>query len=266
MPKRPDTYYRPESLDEALALLSTPDVAPLAGGTHLLAGEAGVDLAGVVDLQALGLNQIKLHPDRLAVGATATLSALSEFLAAELADADVTPLLQQALRQAGPNTYRNAATLGGVIATRLPDSELLAALLALEAELTLRAPDLELMALADYLAAAERPLGLITALSIPLAPGRGHSARVARTPADAPIVSLTLWNPPEGTPRLAATGLAQRPLRLDAVEAILAGDPSNVEAAAAAAQAASRHPGDFRGDAAYRAAMAAVLTRRVLGE
>ena len=31
-----------------------------------------------------------------------------------------------------------------------------------------------------------------------------------------------------------------------------------------AAAAASSHPGDFRGDAAYRADMAAVLTRRVL--
>ncbi len=35
-------------------------------------------------------------------------------------------------------------------------------------------------------------------------------------------------------------------------------------AAAEAASDANTHPGDFRGDAAYRADMAAVLTRRVL--
>jgi CO/xanthine dehydrogenase FAD-binding subunit len=38
-----------------------------------------------------------------------------------------------------------------------------------------------------------------------------------------------------------------------------------IAAAAEAARAATTHPGDFRGDAAYRAEMAAVLTRRVLG-
>jgi CO/xanthine dehydrogenase FAD-binding subunit len=37
-------------------------------------------------------------------------------------------------------------------------------------------------------------------------------------------------------------------------------------AAAAAAKAANAHPGDFRGDANYRAEMAAVLTKRVLDE
>ncbi|MEZ4517922.1 MAG: hypothetical protein R3C44_14255 [Chloroflexota bacterium] len=39
---------------------------------------------------------------------------------------------------------------------------------------------------------------------------------------------------------------------------------ATIAAAATAAQAATRHPGDFRGDAAYRAEMAAVLTWRVL--
>jgi CO/xanthine dehydrogenase FAD-binding subunit len=39
---------------------------------------------------------------------------------------------------------------------------------------------------------------------------------------------------------------------------------ANIEAAAQTARNSAVHPGDFRGDAAYRAEMAAVLTRRVL--
>ncbi|HQF70114.1 MAG TPA: xanthine dehydrogenase family protein subunit M, partial [Promineifilum sp.] len=89
--------------------------------------------------------------------------------------------------------------------------------------------------------------------------------RVARTPADAPIVSVTLWRPDGGAVRLAATGISPRPMRLRAAEAALGdGTAEAVAAAAEAARAAALHPGDFRGDAAYRAEMAAVLTRRVL--
>ena len=137
MPKKPGAYYRPESMDQALKYLSLPDTTPLAGGTELLAQEAGVSLA-VVDLQDLGINQIESAGDRLRIGAMVTLSGLSEYIEKEQGTAAATPLLRKAIQQAGPNTYRNAATLGGVIASRLPDSELLAAMLVLDAVLTLQ--------------------------------------------------------------------------------------------------------------------------------
>ena len=252
MPKRPTHYYRPENLDEALRLLAQPDVLPLAGGTKLLTDD--IDSA-VVDLQALGLDRLDWMNGHLHIGATATLTEITAALAEK--DGGPTDLLQQAIHHAGPNTYRNAATLGGTIASRLPDSELLAALLVLDAQLHLA--NGEEMSLVDYLATELRPSTLITAVTIPWSAGQGRSERVARTPADYPIVSITLWRPVAGSPRLAATGLGERPFRLTTAEANL----DNIEAAATAAQAANQHPGDFRGDAAYRAEMAAVLTRRV---
>ena len=252
MPKRPTHYYRPENLEDALRLLAQPDTLPLAGGTKLLTGDVE---SAVVDLQAVGLNQINWADGVLHVGATATLTDLATALV-EKEDGPA-GLLQQAIHLAGPNTYRNAATLGGTIASRLPDSELLAALLVLEA--TLHLPNDESMSLVDYLAVEERPSTLITTITIPWTAGQGRSERVARTPADYPIVSITLWQPAGGSSRLAATGLGARPFRLTNAEAKL----DDVEAAAAAAKAANQHSGDFRGDAAYRAEMAAVLTRRV---
>ncbi|MBK8902625.1 MAG: FAD binding domain-containing protein [Anaerolineaceae bacterium] len=267
MPQQPDSYHRPESLDEALTLLARPGSTPLAGGTKLLATEQGLPGTAVIDLQALGLGQVQLVPvhniQTVSAGATLTLTQLSHFLQAELPDHPAAKLLQTAVHQAGPNTYRNAATLGGTIASRLPDSELLAALLVLEATLSLRSLNQEnTVSLADYLADAERPSGLITAVAIPLAAGRGASHRVARTPADYPIVSITGWRTEDGAIRLAATGLGERPFRLHAAEQ--AGD--DVTAAVNAAQAANSHPGDFRGSASYRADMAAVLTRRTLNQ
>jgi probable selenate reductase FAD-binding subunit len=252
VPKRPTHYYRPESLDEALHLLTQPDTFPLAGGTKLLAADVE---GAVVDLQAVGLSQLDWAEDSLRIGATTTLAGLAEAVAEK--EAGPSDLLRQTIHHAGPNTYRNAATVGGTIASRLPDSELLAALLVLDAQLELAGADS--MSLVDYLAAEERPSSLITAVTIPWTAGQGRSERVARTPADYPIVSITLWRPDGETARLAATGLGERPFRLTNVEASL----DNIETAAAAAKAANQHPGDFRGDAAYRAEMAAVLTRRV---
>ncbi|MCA9897151.1 MAG: FAD binding domain-containing protein [Ardenticatenaceae bacterium] len=265
MPQKPDSYHRPESLEEALALLAQPGSAPLGGGTKLLATEAGLPGTAVIDLQALGLNQAKLlsanGTQAVAAGATLTLTKFHQFLQAELPDSPATTLLQTAVHQAGPNTYRNAATLGGIIASRLADSELLAALLVLEATVTLHSPSSQnSVSLADYLADAERPSGLITTVSIPLPTGSGTSHRVARTPADTPIVSITGWRTQDGAVRLAATGLGERPFRLTPAE------KADIAQAASAAAAANTHPGDFRGSASYRAEMAAVLTRRTLNQ
>ncbi len=262
MPKSPTAFYQPQTMPEALQLLAKSDMLPLGGGTKLLTGDVP---GAVVDLQHLGLAQITHTDERLTIGATAPLAAIYAALAEDAEEPTPAALLRQAIYQAGPNTYRNAATLGGTIASRLPDSELLAALLVLEATLMLHSPDLGEMPLADYLEAEERPFGLISAISIPWETGQGASERVARTPRDYPIVSVTCWQPKDGAVRLAATGLAERPLRLTAAEAKLANGltPDAIAQAAQAAQDAVTHPGDFRGDAAYRAEMAAVLTARV---
>jgi CO/xanthine dehydrogenase FAD-binding subunit len=272
MPAKPDAYYRPPHLAEALQLLQKPDVVPLAGGTSLLASEEGLPVAGVVDLQDLGLNQLDPAEDQLRLGAMVRLAELDEFLTTEAPYHPITSLLRRAIHHAGPNTYRNVATVGGIIAGRLPDSELLAALLALEAGVEIGrlemggSGDWEIERLEDYLGMEERPRELITAVIVPWVEGRGGSERVARTPADYPIVSVTAWQPAGQTPRLAATGVAVRPVRLPGAEGAVASglNEQTVRAAAVAAKTSSNHAGDFRGDAAYRAEMAAVLTHRLL--
>jgi CO/xanthine dehydrogenase FAD-binding subunit len=267
MPKKPGAYSRPHELPEALDLLSRPNSVILAGGTKLLASEAGLDADQVVDLQALALDKVDYMDGELTVGATCTLSAFAATLVTLFPGDAAAALLTTAVRRAGPNTYRNAATVGGSIAARLPDSELLAALLLFEARLQIvsRAGTAD-MDLALYLAAEERPQGLITAVEFAWPEGEGATERVARTPADYPIVSITAWRTPDGKARLAATGLGLVPQRLARAEATLSSGlaTDTIESAASATGDATTHPGDFRGDASYRAEMARVLTRRVL--
>ena len=267
MPKQPTAYHRPHSVEEALTLLRQPNTVPLAGGTALLATEEGITNA-VVDLQDAGLNALTWADDGrlLRLGAMVRLADLHDFLAPLTELQGGAALLCDAIRRAGPNTYRHAATVGGIVASRLPDSELLAALLALGTTVSLRLPAPETLSLAAYLEDDEPPPGLITEFDVFWSAGHGTAERVARTPADYPIVAVTLWQPRDGAPRLAATGIAARPLRLAAAEAALRNgvNETTIATAAEAARAAAAHPGDFRGDAAYRAEMTAVLTRRVL--
>lgn len=269
MPKKPGAYHRPKNLAEALQLLAQPGSVALAGGTKLLASEAGLPADHVIDLQSLGLNQVEAGEDVLNIGATCTLSDLAAALARENPTEPASVLLQEAIHLEGPNTYRNAATVGGSIASRLPDSELLAALLVLDAHLIFaRRADSEETSLAAYLEADDPQQGLITNVIIPWTNGRGEAERVARTPADYPIVSIVAWHPSGGSVRLAATGIGPYPQRLYAAEKVLSAelDIDTVNAAAIIVKENVHHPGDFRGDVAYRAQMAEVLTRRVLQE
>jgi carbon-monoxide dehydrogenase medium subunit len=269
MPKRPTGYYRPKDLDEAIKLLARPDTVPLAGGTDLLASDVN---AAAVDLQDLGLDAIDIDNERLTVGSMTRLVGFKQALSGLIPDDEHDgpfsgpEMLSKAIHQAGANTYRNAATLGGIIASRLPDSELTAALLIFESELTVLGLDEKIVELSDYLMPDLRPEGLITSISIEWTSGRGASHRVARTPADYPIVSVAAWEPVEGSIRLAATGIDARPIRLKRAEAEISHEltETTIIKAAEAAKANTRHPGDFRGDTAYRADMAAVLTRRSL--
>jgi len=263
MPQKPTAYYRPTSLDEALQFLRQPNTVPLAGGTDLLATEEGFT-AAVVDLQDAGLDHLTWADDGrlLRLGAMVRLADLDDFLASLATHGGAAALLRDAVHRAGPNTYRHAATVGGIIASRLPDSEFLAALLALDATVNLRLPAPETLSLAAWLADDDRPPGLITECLVYWPNGAAAAERVARTPADQPIVAVTGWRPDGGPIRLGATGVGPRPMHLAAAES--AANEGRLDDAAAAARAAATHPGDFRGNAAYRAEMAAVLTRRVL--
>ncbi len=96
-------------------------------------------------------------------------------------------------------------------------------------------------------------------------------SRVARSPADPPIVAVIAvadWT--DGlvkSARLALTGVWHSPAQLAKSAAMLAGgvlDDGKIEAVVAAVQQEVSPPDNFLGSAEYRREMAAVLTRRAL--
>ncbi len=103
-------YARPESLEEALALLQDPASAPLAGGTDL-AGQidrAIVTPGLLVDLQAVGLAGIAARDGGVSIGAMTTLDEIAS-------SATLAPYaaVQTAASLAASPLLRNAGTVGG---------------------------------------------------------------------------------------------------------------------------------------------------------
>ena len=230
------SYHRPESVEEVLRLWQRPSTTLLAGGTQLIANLA--EPVEVIDLQAIGLNQIEVNDDTITIGAMVRLQEMVEH-------ADVPDLVQQMTLREGANTFRHMGTLGGVVATADPESELYAALLVHEAVVTVRTSAGEVRVPLAELELGERDL--ITAVTIQRH-GQTASDRVARTPADRPIVAVVGRRVGDGV-LLAVCGVAKRPIFINADE---------IDALVP--------PADFRGSSGYRREMTAVLVRRVLAE
>lgn len=258
-------YFRPKTLAEALELLadSKSRRVPLAGGTDLVGAletRRRRDVDGVIDLAALDLSFIRQVDSSLHLGSMTTLSELAQHpVCASLAGG----ILPETARFEGPLNLRNAATVGGLVALAEPDSELFAALLALDASIVTvdTGGAKSHTRLQDFTPAKLRPPQgprLITEIRLPLCQAAAGHARIARTPMDRCIVAAVVVAAEDGqssrpgsaatadygeSPRTALCGLGPRPQLAD--RPLL---PA----------------GDFRGSAEYRLAMAEVVGRRAL--
>ena len=233
------SYHRPTSIDEALELLAAhPDSAALlAGGTQLV-GDLPENVESIIDLQALELSEITGDERVVHLGAMVTLQQMVDHAA-------LPELLRTLAHAAAANTFRNNGTIGGLIASRDAESELLAALLAFECEVRIQSKEGQhSVALLDYL---EQPIdGIITQATIQ-ANGMAAVERVGRTPKDVPIVAVVARMPPGGELVLAFSGMGPTPI-LCPPEKVAALDP----------------PEDFRGSKSYRKHLAQTLTARVI--
>ncbi len=275
-------YFAPTSLDEALKLLGEhgEEARLLAGGHSLLpmmklrlvAPTVLVDLGRVSDL-----SYIRKDKDHIAVGAMATH--------AEVERSDLlrkrAPLLPETAAEIGDMQVRNCGTIGGSTAHADPAADYPAALLALEAEMTLLGPEGSRSVAAD-----DFFLDLFTS-----AVKQGEILTEIRFPADRPRTGscyLKLPQPASGYAvvgvavrleldeqsrcrhaRVGLTGVGSKAYRATEVEKALSGKPLDSKRIAAAASAAAQgvEPrSDLHASARYRAAMAVVFTRRALTE
>lgn len=229
-------YYRPTSLDDAVAKASLPGATIIGGGT-LVNAEPG-DTTAIVDLQVLELDAIEVDRTTIRIGSTATLGSIAHHR-------DVPQILRTLAVRELPSALRNAATIGGTVAASESDSELVTALLAMDAQLDIvnaDGPDR-----VDLPSFRERALpAVIVSIEVP-AGGQTAAERTGRTPMDRPIVGAVAHRSADGHVRLALAGVAAHPVVVDP------GDIAHLDP-----------PGDFRGSSEYRRHLASVLAERAL--
>lgn len=275
----------PQSLEEALSLLSVPGAAPLAGATWLmrapLRGELSparyVALGGLKDL-----NDITITEEAATLGAGVTHARLAAALA-ELPE--LRGLAQAAGRSANP-AIRQVATLGGnLCATKFPAADLPPALLALGASVWLHRDGAgagEELPLEDFLARRDRllPGALVTAVSIPRAARRSAHARLTLKAAGDYPVAIFSVAAEVGDQEIGGGGHLQRvriavgsvgPVarRWRTLEDALQGGPADPERAAAfAAELSGELPArdGIEAPARYRRRVLPALVRRAFAE
>jgi CO/xanthine dehydrogenase FAD-binding subunit len=258
-------YHRPNTLDEALTLLTQPNVIPLGGGTLL--SQKTFPAAEVVDLQSLSLSTVKKQGNNLEIGATVTLQQLLE--SEHCPDA-----LKTALKLEAPLNLRNAATVAGTLVACDGRSTFGTVLLALDAKLEIKSINkLELMemeiearppkqevitlGLGEFLPLRIEQIEgkLITSVTVPSNVKLAFEY-VSRTPADKPIVcaALAQWN--SGRARFGLGGYGKSPM--------LAMDGTEAEGIETAARNTFHEATDEYASAEYRMEIAATLARRCL--
>lgn len=244
-------YYRPETLKEALTLLSreTPKTVPLGGGTVLNA--PGEQPPAVVDLQALDWGGIEQKGREILIGATATLQQLLE-------TGEIQPALAEAIRLEAALNLRQMGTVAGALVSGGGRSPYLTVLLALDATLVWQPGDMTV------------PLGEFLPLRDGVWPGKLISevrfsvqtrltyAYSARSAADKPIVCAAAARWPSGRVRIVLGGYGKAPL--------LVMDGEANEGLLEAAEAAYLTAGDQWASAEYRSKTAGVLVERCLNE
>ncbi|MCG2621456.1 FAD binding domain-containing protein [Arthrobacter sp. I2-34] len=264
-------FVRPATLEELFDRLEHDPRARLVAGATDLGVEVNLryerpPLTLAIDrLEALRV--LDVGPDRIEIGAALALTEIERGLAGRV------PLLDRLFPQFASRLIRNAATLGGNLATGSPIGDSAPALLALNAAVVLASAGGEReVALAEfftgYRQSVREPGEVLRAIRIPL-PLAGHSAfyKIAKRRFDdissvAAAFAVKFDDRPDGrrvsAVRIGLGGVAATPIRALRTEQALAGRPWSEEVAvdAAAVMAAEGTPiDDLRASARYRSAM-----------
>jgi xanthine dehydrogenase small subunit len=268
-------YVRPRDLDEALAARAAhPDWMVLAGATDLMvnANHRAVPV-GIIDLWRLAaIGFVRPADDAIAIGAGTTWREVEAHPAVQR---QLRPLAQAA-REIGALQIQARGTLGGNVGTSSPVGDSLPVLLALDAELEVASVrGRRRVAYREWctgyrktqLAADE----LIVAAHIPVP---GPATRTAwrkigtrRAQSISKVMGAAAITLDAGVvigARVALGAVAERPIRIAAVEAAVRGLPlaQASEAARAALRTAIRPIDDVRSTADYRREVAENLVAR----
>ena len=278
MKPAPFSYHRPESVDDALAMLANlEDAKILAGGQSLMAMMNFRYLAPehIIDINRIPeLMEIREEGDGIRFGAMVRQRDVLDSLMVQAR----CPLLIEALENVGHIQTRNRGTVGGSLSHLDPSAEMPAVFSALDATLHVgSARGTRDIPIADwslgYMMPNLEPDELLVGITAPCWPkDHGYAfLEMARRHGDFAMAgagALMTLNRDGTIARVAValTGVDTGPVRLHDAEIALIGQLPSEAVFAAAAKSAETVAGidDVHASAAYRQRLAVVYARRAL--
>ena len=279
-------YLEPESIEEALALLSQfhGKSKIMAGGTDLILQirNKAIRPEYVVDITRIpGLDDMTFDDQRgLRLGALTTIRALETSVELQRKY----PIISQAASQLGSVAIRNVATVGGNLCNALPSAETSQVLVALSAQVRIIGPGGgRTLPLEGFFTGVGKtvlqPNEVLLEILVPeLTP---HTSGIyikhsPRGPIDLAIVNITVLITMEPDQKICSDAkivlgaVSSTPLRARKAENVLKAkrvDGALIDRAARAAsdEAHPRH-GSIRGSFEYKKEMVRVLTGRAIRE
>ena len=270
----PFDYFRPQTLEEATALLELhgADAKVLAGG-HSLVPAMKLRLAQpktIIDISRLaGLAYIREEGDKIAIGAMTTHHDIESSALLQ----DQCPLLPEVAGQIGDVQVRNKGTIGGSVAHADPAADWPAGILSLEAELEITGPTGQrVVGASDFfvemMQTAIQPNEILCEIRVPKTPASVAYVKFAQKASGFAIAGVAaVMDKATKTVRVGITGIASKPYRAQAVEAALQGKPltpETIEQAARKAAEGTEPLNDIHASAEFRAHLAQVNTKRAL--
>lgn len=256
-----DRHLFVASLDEAAALLEAdPHSAVLGGCGFLRLGSRHISTA--IDLSRLDLDFVRAGETSIEIGAMTSLRTVETHpLTASLAGG----VLARALAPIVGVQLRHALTIGGTVAGRYPFSDLLTALVALDARVELYAGGR--MALADLLNGEPRR-DIVVRVLLPRDGRTAAFADLRRSATDFPLLNAAVARCADGF-RVVVGSRPGRARRSPTAETHLADrglDPITAAEAGRLTAAELSFGDNPRGSGAYRQSVCPVLVQRALLE
>jgi carbon-monoxide dehydrogenase medium subunit len=274
------TFHAPDTLDEALALLSqhNGDAKVMAGGTALttLLKQSLIAPDHIVSLHRIqGLDSIEASNGTLNIGGLVTQRSMETSAVVK----ENAPLLAEAYRRVATIRIRNVATVGGGIAQADPAMDPPPSLLILGASVVATSsrgqrtiPISEVYA--DYYETTLEPDEIVTQVQVPVQPSGAawtYIKYLPRTEDDYATVSVAaigrLEDGKVADVRVALGAVASTAVRASNVEEALMGQTPTAEMLREVSQAVTGivdPTDDPRGSAWYKRDMSAIFTRRAL--
>jgi len=260
-------------LDEALSLLTEHEDAKVLAGGHSLIPAMKLRLAQpktVIDISRVAdLGSIREEDGRIVIGALATHYEIESSKLLR----DRCPLLSEVAPQIGDVQVRNKGTLGGSLVHADPASDWPAAILALDAELTIAgANGRRTVSAADFfvemMQTAVQSNEILCEIRVPTTAKSVAYVKSAQKASGFAIAGVaTVVDKARRTAAIGISGVAAKPYRAAAVERALGGNALTLETVAIAAANAAQGVdplGDIHASAEFRAHLAQVNTRRAL--